>query len=261
MARANAPLRRIRLCTTEQSLTQPTCRRGGPYVFARHAPAHEEAVKSGDGDDQADLRQACAQFLKRDILACLPDGKDVCRTLFHPARAHIATLWLRGKVASLAPLCLPADRRRWSNAKTSSCSTAAQPVINRRQKSRTQIHRKGVSHPCRPPSPARILNQKSHPAGIPPRNSKRSKTALIYITPATTDKNSTTIFPISMATSAFCPSVRPRARPPKCSIGYSTRTRSSIPRNTLPIPAVRVITYLGCYPDRKAVHTQPAHPG
>ena len=168
MARANAPLRRIRLCTTEQSLTQPTCRRGGPYVFARHAPAHEEAVKSGDGDDQADLRQACAQFLKRDILACLPDGKDVCRTLFHPARAHIATLWLRGKVASLAPLCLPADRRRWSNAKTSSCSTAAQPVINRRQKSRTQIHRKGVSHPCRPPSPARILNQKSHPAGIPP---------------------------------------------------------------------------------------------
>ena len=32
MARANAPLRRIRLCTTEQSLMQPTCQRGGPYV-------------------------------------------------------------------------------------------------------------------------------------------------------------------------------------------------------------------------------------
>jgi hypothetical protein len=37
MAGANAPLRRIRLCTTKQSLTQPTCRRGGPYVFDRAA--------------------------------------------------------------------------------------------------------------------------------------------------------------------------------------------------------------------------------
>lgn len=35
MAKAKVPLRRIRLCTTEQSLTQPTCQRGGPYVFER----------------------------------------------------------------------------------------------------------------------------------------------------------------------------------------------------------------------------------
>lgn len=36
-----------------------------------------------------------------------------------------------------------------------------------RQKPGTQIHRKRLSHPCRPPSPARILNRKSCLTEIP----------------------------------------------------------------------------------------------
>ncbi len=56
-----------------------------PVFFARHAPARKEPMQSGDRDDQADLGQARAQFLKRDVLARLPDGEDVGRTLFHPA--------------------------------------------------------------------------------------------------------------------------------------------------------------------------------
>ena len=165
-----SPMRPHTLTQTDQSNSKSPLQTGRAIrSFARHAPTHEETMRSGDGDDQTDLGQARAQFLKRDVLACLPDGKDVCCMLFYPARVHIAAMWLRGKVASLASLCLSADRRRCSNAKTSSCSTAAQSIVNRRQRSGTQIHRKGVSHPCRPPSPARVLNQKSRLPGIPHR--------------------------------------------------------------------------------------------
>jgi hypothetical protein len=70
----------------------------------------------------------------------------------------------------------------------------------------------------------------------------------ICTTAANPDRNSTAIFPISTATSAFCPSVRPKARRPMCSMGYSIRTRFSTSRNTLPIPAERGITSSGCSP-------------
>ena len=83
--------------------------------------------------------------------------------------AHVAALWLRGKVTRLAPLRLPTDRRRWRNTKSRRRRAAAQAAINRRQKPRTQIHRERLSHPCWPPSPARSLNQKSEPVGIPAR--------------------------------------------------------------------------------------------
>ena len=151
-----------------------------PVFFARHPPTHEEAMQPGDGDGQANFDQRQAKVLKRDALALLPYGKDVPRTLFHPARAHVAALWLRSKATRLAPLCLPADRCRRRDTKSRRRSTSAQPVIYRCNKPDTQIHRKSVSHPCWPPSPARILNQKSEPAGIPARFKaveKRSKRA------------------------------------------------------------------------------------
>lgn len=43
---------------------------------------------------------------------------------------------------------------------------ATHPAIHRRQKPRTQIYRKRLSHPCWPPLPAWILNQKSRRMGI-----------------------------------------------------------------------------------------------
>ena len=67
-----------------------SCSMAWPVFFARHAPAYEEAMQPGDGDEQANRGQACALFLKRDVVARFSDRKDVCRPLFHPARAHIA---------------------------------------------------------------------------------------------------------------------------------------------------------------------------
>ncbi len=60
-----------------------------------------------------------------------PNGEGVpaCSST-HPARAHGAALRFGGKVTRLAPLRLPADRRRRRNAKTGRSSTATQTAIN-----------------------------------------------------------------------------------------------------------------------------------
>ena len=68
------------------------------------------------------------------------------------------------------------------------------------------------------------------------------------ITAASPDRSFIAICQISTATSAFCPSVRPRASRRMCSMGSSIRTRSSTSRSTLPIPAVPVIISSGCSP-------------
>jgi hypothetical protein len=68
------------------------------------------------------------------------------------------------------------------------------------------------------------------------------------ITAANPGRNSIAICQISTATLASCPSVRPKARRPMSSMGYSIKTRSSISRNTLLTWAVRVITSSGCSP-------------
>ncbi|MFN7398599.1 MAG: hypothetical protein ACK5SX_05930, partial [Sandaracinobacter sp.] len=47
-----------------------------------------------------------------------------------------------------------------------------------RQRPRAKIHRKRSAHPCRPPSPASILNQTFTPLGIP-ADSNGSENALI----------------------------------------------------------------------------------
>jgi len=126
-------------------------------------------MQSGDRYGQADLGQGNAQFCKRDVLARLPQGQDVSRSLLNPARSHITALGLGGKSPSLQTLRLPADRRRWRNTKASRRCPATHAAINRSQKPRAQIHRERVTHPCRPPSPARVLNQKSDRKGIPQR--------------------------------------------------------------------------------------------
>jgi NAD(P)-dependent dehydrogenase (short-subunit alcohol dehydrogenase family) len=132
---------------------------------------------------QTNADQCLAQLFKRDVLALFPDSKNVRPPVFYSARAPVAALRLRSKAAGIAPLCLPADRRRRCHTKANCRCTAAHPFINRRQKPPAKIHRKWLAHPCRPPSPARILNQKTQPEGIPFRfrqvenRSKRHATA------------------------------------------------------------------------------------
>jgi hypothetical protein len=106
----------------------------GQSFFARHAAAHEEAVKPGHRDMQASLDQRQAQLFQRDVLACLPDCEDVGLPLLDPARPHITTLSLGREVASFAALPLPADRCRWGDAEPDRRRPAAHPVINRRHK-------------------------------------------------------------------------------------------------------------------------------
>jgi hypothetical protein len=126
-------------------------------------------VKPGDGDGQANFSQRRPQLCKRDVRLRFPNSEDVRRPLFNPMRPHIATLGLGSRVARIAPLCAPADRRRGRNAKTSRRSTADHPAIHRCQQPDTQIHRETLTHPCWPPSPAPIPNQKSRQRGIPQR--------------------------------------------------------------------------------------------
>jgi hypothetical protein len=90
----------------------------------------------------------------------------------------IAGLRLGRKAAGLLALPLPADRCRWCNAKSRCCRTAAHAIINRCQKPQTQIHRQKLSHPCRPPAPAGILNHTMTPMGTP-FDPMRSKNALM----------------------------------------------------------------------------------
>ena len=77
MARANVPLRRIRLCTTEQSLAQPPCQRGGPYDF-EHDAAPVEKVPDGRGtgaDTMLDHRPL-GDLLQGDVLRLLDQRQD-----------------------------------------------------------------------------------------------------------------------------------------------------------------------------------------
>ena len=97
----------------------------GHTFFASHAPAREEAVKSGDGDDQACLGQRQAQLIERDVLARLPKSEDVRSSLLDPARPHVTALRLGSELARFAPLRLPADRCRWRNAKPACRSPTA----------------------------------------------------------------------------------------------------------------------------------------
>jgi len=112
-----------------------------PVFFTRHAAAGEEAVKPGHGDVQTESEQRQAQLFERDVLAPFPDTEDVRPSLLQPTRAHVTALGLGSKVAGLALLRPPADRRRRRHTKARRSRPATHPTINRRQKPPTQIHR------------------------------------------------------------------------------------------------------------------------
>ena len=77
MAKAKVSLRRIRLCTTEQSLTQPTCQRGGPYVFERDAaPVEEPPHRRGCRTHAALGAKALSDLGERDVRRCLDEAED-----------------------------------------------------------------------------------------------------------------------------------------------------------------------------------------
>ncbi len=107
------------------------------------------------------------------------------RSLHGPVLPSVRTLASSGRqprghsrCRSPPSLGLLEDCRRRRHAKQRRCCPTTDPAINRCKKPNTQIHRKRLTHPCRPPSPARSLNQILRHIGIPSRFNqleKRSK--------------------------------------------------------------------------------------
>src|SRR5438093_11867332 len=71
----------------------------------------------------------------------------------------------------------PADRTRRAHSEPRCRPPARHPALNGGNHSITKILREHSWHPCWPPSPARILNQKNALRGIP-LDSKGAETAL-----------------------------------------------------------------------------------
>ncbi|WP_423777965.1 hypothetical protein [Elstera cyanobacteriorum] len=117
-------------------------------VLVLHAFQKKSQVQPGHRNAQANLKQRSAQFFERDVFARFPKGEDVFSPRLDPAGAPVAALRFGGKTARRTPLGVPADRRRGGNVKPRSGRSATHPIVNRRQKTRPQIQRKGLTHPC-----------------------------------------------------------------------------------------------------------------
>ncbi len=77
MATATVPLCRIRLCTTEPSQQQPTCQRGGPYVFVRQALGLDELPHRAVVDPQPALGELRHQSAQGELLTAAPVQQPV----------------------------------------------------------------------------------------------------------------------------------------------------------------------------------------
>lgn len=150
MARADVPLRRIRLCTNEQSLTQPTCQRGGPYVFERPATAAEPDAQGAATYPDIRLRIETAHHLvERDVLLLLDhsDDEGCVRIEGRPTLPALSP----GRPFADPGSPNPPDRGRYADPEPGGGLPCRYPVRRRLQNPRPQIlaQRSGY-HP--PPS-------------------------------------------------------------------------------------------------------------
>src|SRR5215207_11297639 len=70
-------------------LQKPSCKRGGPYVFACDGVAGEEAADRAVADNKAIVRKRAAQFFDRNVGRRLQSGKDQVLGGVDPARLAI----------------------------------------------------------------------------------------------------------------------------------------------------------------------------
>ena len=95
MAKASAPLRRIRLRTTGPSLKQPTCQQGGPYVFPRDPAPFEEARQRGFGGGDPARRKPLAQLQQRLVALFLEGRHHLAAARLEPPELHVTARRLR----------------------------------------------------------------------------------------------------------------------------------------------------------------------
>ena len=82
-------------------------------------------------------------------------------------RASIAALLSWRRCPVLAGKLLPPDRARGADTEPYRRLPTRQTTRDRRHNPVPKIHRQCSRHPCRPPAPAWILNQKTEATGIP----------------------------------------------------------------------------------------------
>lgn len=146
-----------------------SCSMACPVFFCALCPAGRRsgAARQPILSDPLRPRQYAAL---RARCPCAPPTRPECRTLAPPRGGivcrRLAALERKGRSQDAAPA---SEWLSIAQPKASRRSSATQPAINRRQKPRAQIHGERVTHPCRPLSPAQMLNRKSERTEIPHR--------------------------------------------------------------------------------------------
>jgi len=113
------------------------------------------------------MGQQRLQFGKGDVWRRLVRSQDQIRMRLEPCRPAIATLLLQLWHPVVSLKLLPPDRTRRTHTKPHRCLPPRQTTLDHSDDSVPKIHRQCSSHPCQPPSPARIVNQKPEALGIP----------------------------------------------------------------------------------------------
>ena len=136
--------------------------------FERHRATVEQAPDRALRHHQTmRLVEMLSHFRQSDVWRLLDQGQDLFGVGLDPLRAVIPAPWLRSYIAGPSPLIGPFDRRRSRHPEALRHRPSCHPSFNRRDKPLSKVVGKRFRHPGWPPSPARILNQKSTLLGIP----------------------------------------------------------------------------------------------
>ena len=138
------------------------------FFLKRHRATVEQAPDRALRHHQTmRLVEMLSHFRQSDVWRLLDQGQDLFGVGLDPLRAVIPAPWLRSYIAGPSPLIGPFDRRRSRHPEALRRRPSCHPSFNRRDKPLSKVVGKRFRHPGWPPSPARILNQKSTLLGIP----------------------------------------------------------------------------------------------
>ena len=142
------------------------CSAACAVFFKRDAPPFEETPERTDADADVARLQLFLKFDQRDVRRLGDRAKEKVRLGFNTARLAVAALPLGRDVALLPQTVMPADRARRAHPKSFRRLAARKTTFNSIHHAATKIDGQSFGHACRPPSPARILNQNCPDLGI-----------------------------------------------------------------------------------------------
>jgi hypothetical protein len=153
--------------TDQRQSCQTPCRRGGPYVFNRHAdPAKEAAHHRGVGFDPSLGQKAIAERLKRDVRFLGSRGLQKVPVRHQLGGAMAAMSDRLSRAIPFNPL-KPFDRHGLADrVMTRGCAAAHLAPLHRINHPVAQVLRIRLRHPCWPP-PSPQVESKSPRFGNP----------------------------------------------------------------------------------------------